>query len=349
MREQNLYKRAEVWWLRATIRGVEYRESLRTGDLKTARKARNARIEQIKACVWRGERKWSWLEAVTEWASHAKDQISPNTAKRYAVSLQLALPTFGKLDIHEIDGKAIADFMLMRRRRGATTATIRRDLTALSRVLEYAEAMGWREGNPTLSKRRILKERRDPISLPRHEDVETMISASSPRFGALIRAAWLTGCRQNELVTAKWSGFNEQAATLEVLGKGNKRRIISLSPAALSHIRMVQHTMGSELIFCREDGQAFLQAASDFTQIRRTVVEQAHKNGQKFVRFRFHDLRHLFAVESLQSGALSIYGLSKHLGHTSVKTTEIYLEFLSPGEADRVMADTSGNLVRSVA
>ena len=349
MREQNMYKRAETWWLRATIRGVEYRESLRTGDLKTARQVRNARIEQIKACSWRGERKWSWLEAVTEWAAHAKDQLSANSAKRYAVSLQQARPTLGRLDIHEIDGKTIADFMLMRRRRGATTATIRRDLTAISRVLEYAEAMGWREGNPTLSKRRILRERRDPISLPRHEDIETIIAASSAQFGALIRAAWLTGCRQNELVTAKWSAFDAKAATLEVLGKGNKRRIISLSPAALSHIRRIPRTEGSELIFCREDGQAFLQAASDFTHIRRTVMEQARKNNQKFVRFRFHDLRHLFAVESLQSGGLSIYGLSKHLGHTSVKTTEIYLEFLSPSEAVRVMADTSQNMMRSVA
>ena len=349
MREENMYKRAEVWWLRATIRGVEYRESLRTSDLKTARQARKARIEEIKANAWRGQRKWTWLEAVTEWANHAKDQISPNTATRYAISIQQAHPTLGKMKIHEIDGKTIADFILMRRRQGATTATIRRDLTAISRVLEFAEAMGWREGNPTLSKRRILKERRDPISLPRHEDIETVIAASSPRFGALIRAAWLTGCRQNELVTAKWSGFDETAATLEVLGKGNKRRIISLAPAALSLLRRIPHIGGSELIFCREDGQGFLQAASDFTHIRRTVMEQARNKGQKFVRFRFHDLRHLFAVESLQSGALSIYGLSKHLGHTSVKTTEIYLEFLSPGEAGRVMADTTHNIVRSVA
>ena len=52
-----------------------------------------------------------------------------------------------------------------------------------------------------------------------------------------------------------------------------------------------------------------------------------------FKRFRFHDLRHLFAVEALRGG-MSIYALSKHLGHTSVKTTEIYLAFLTPEKAD---------------
>jgi integrase/recombinase XerD len=49
-------------------------------------------------------------------------------------------------------------------------------------------------------------------------------------------------------------------------------------------------------------------------------------------------LRHWFAVEALRDG-MGIYKLSKHLGHTSVKTTEIYLNFLTPDEADRARAD----------
>jgi integrase/recombinase XerD len=44
-------------------------------------------------------------------------------------------------------------------------------------------------------------------------------------------------------------------------------------------------------------------------------------------------LRHLFAVEALRAG-MGIYALSKHLGHTSVKTTEIYLSFLTGDEAE---------------
>ena len=96
--------------------------------------------------------------------------------------------------------------------------------------------MGWREGNPTLSKRRILRERRDPIALPRHVDIEAVIAVASPLFAALIRAAWLTGCRQDELVTARWSRFDRKAGTLEVIGKGNKRRVIQLAPEAAAVI-----------------------------------------------------------------------------------------------------------------
>ena len=55
---------------------------------------------------------------------------------------------------------------------------------------------------------------------------------------------------------------------------------------------------------------------------------------RKLVRFRY-DLRHLYAVETLRAGT-SIYRVSQQLGHTSVKTTEIYLAHLTPEEADRV-------------
>jgi integrase/recombinase XerD len=343
MREPNLYRRAGIYWLRATINGVERRESLRTGDLKTARRLKDARIEEIKASRWRGERRRSWLECVAEWASHAHDQIGPKTAKRYAVSLEQVRPLLSTLDINQINGQVIADLICARRKAGASAATVRRDLTAISRVLEFAEAMGWREGNPTLSKRRILKERRDPIVLPEHADIETYIAAASPQFGGLIRAAWLTGCRQDELVTVTWRQFSHNRGTLEVIGKGNKRRTITLSADALALFASLPRALGSNLIFCKADREGFAQAASDFTHLRRAVLREAGKDGRRVGRFRFHDLRHLFAVEALRGGSMSIYALSKHLGHTSVKTTEIYLDFLTPEEADAARANSAQN------
>lgn len=333
MREPNLYKRAGVFWLRATIRGVEHRESLRTRDLKTARRLRDARIEEITAARWRGERARTWLDAVAEWAEHVAGDLAPTTAARYADSLEKVKPHLQRYDIDKIDGRAIAE-LIAARKKEVSAATVRRDLTAVSRVLEFAESMEWREGNPTLSKRRLLKERRDPIELPQDASIAAVVAAASRAFGALIVAARLTGCRQNELVTAEARSFNRAAGTLEVIGKGNKRRVIPLSPAATAHIAAQPVAIGSKLIFCRERGGMFEQAASDFTHLRRAVAERAAKEKREFKPFRFHDLRHLYAVEYLRGGG-NIYDLSKILGHTSVKTTEIYLEFLTPEEADR--------------
>jgi hypothetical protein len=38
VREDNLYQRGEIYWLRAEIGGREFRESLRTSDVKSARR-----------------------------------------------------------------------------------------------------------------------------------------------------------------------------------------------------------------------------------------------------------------------------------------------------------------------
>lgn len=345
MRERNLYQRGGIWWLRATVAGVERRESLRVRDLKIARKLRDKKLDEFAQAAHHGQSKIGWKETVTAWAEHIAGQIAPSTAKRYAVSLLQCEPYLAKLDIKAMDGRALSDMVSARLKLGASPATIRRDLTAVSRVLEYAEAREWREGNPTLSKRRLLKERRDPIVLPTRADIDALLSACSMRFAMFVKAAILSGCRQNELVTAKWSSFARTAQTLEIIGKGNKRRTIKLSTEATAHLSAQPRTLGSDLIFCREGGLPFEQAASDFTHFRRKAEALAKKEGRPFRRFRFHDLRHLFAVEALRSGRMGIYELSKHLGHTSVKTTEIYLAFLTPEEAES--AQKSASLRRS--
>lgn len=265
------------------------------------------------------------------WARHIDGELGAKTARRYGVTFKMVDHIIGDKLIHEINGKTIVEIIEFRKRRKVSGATIRRDLTAISAVLEYAEYREWREGNPTLSKRRQVKERRDPIMLPQPDAIETVISYASPRFGAFIRAAWLTGCRQDELVKAEWRGFNEKARTLEVIGKGNKRRVIALSVKAAALIKSIPPVGGSPLIFCKDTGDMLAQPASDFSYVRRLATDVEKNRGRVVQRFRFHDLRHLYAVEELRAGR-SIYDLSKHLGHTSVKTTEIYLAFLTPEE-----------------
>jgi integrase/recombinase XerD len=284
---------------------------------------------------------------VIAWARRVSSQpgkkgpIASSTAKRYGVSLLQCESHLASYDIDKIDGKVISS-LVAERLKIASIATVRRDLTAISQVLDYAISQEWCEGNPALEKQRqrFMKERRDPIVLPDHGEIEAVIAASRPCIGALIRAAWLTGCRQAELVNATWNAFNKKAGTLEVTGKGNKRRTIQLSSQALSHFLAQPVTLRSELIFCNENGSRFVSVSSRFGARRKATA----KKRKKFLGFRFHDLRHLFAVEALRGG-MSVYRLSKHLGHTSVKTTEIYLTFLTPEEAERAK-ETSVNVTQ---
>ena len=337
MSEPNLYKREGVWQLRTTIKGVECRESLRTSDVKVARKRRDARIEEIKASAHFDESVISWKQAVAAWSANAFGNLGLKTLKRYAVSLGQVEPFLGHLSVGQVDAKVISGIVAARQQAGTTHATIRRDLTAVSRVLEFAETEGWCNGNPTLGKRRLLKEKRNPIMLPEQVDIEAVIQACSPLFAALVRAAELTGCRQDELVTVTWKDFDPANRQLAVIGKGNKRRFIELSEDAANLLATQPKREGVALIFARDDGSRIAEASSDYSHFARTAAQRAAKAGVKFRHFRFHDLRHLYAVRELKNGR-GIYTLSKHLGHTSVKTTEQhYLTFLTPEEADRAM------------
>jgi integrase len=79
---------------------------------------------------------------------------------------------------------------------------------------------------------------------------------------------------------------------------------------------------------CYEAARGVAEAQIDLRRVKATGT----KTEMPFRRFRFHDLRHLHSVEYLKVGG-SLYDLSKRLGHTSVKTTEIYLDFLTGEEA----------------
>ena len=96
--------------------------------------------------------------------------------------------------------------------------------------LTYAIGQDWIENNSVLPKLRLIKERRDPIVLPRPEDVQKVIDRAPGLFATLIRAALVTGCRQDELAKATWSQLDLDAKRLTVIGKGRKTRAIDLVP-----------------------------------------------------------------------------------------------------------------------
>ncbi|WP_417158935.1 tyrosine-type recombinase/integrase [Sphingomonas panaciterrae] len=79
----------------------------------------------------------------------------------------------------------------------------------------------------------------------------------------------------------------------------------------------------------------YRNVASNFADYTARAEKRAAKACIPYRRFSFHHLRHLFAVEYLREGKGGFYDLSRELGHSSVKTTEIYLAYLTPEQAAR--------------
>jgi len=85
--------------------------------------------------------------------------------------------------------------------------------------------------------------------------------------------------------------------------------------------------IGKAWLFWHDNGQPYRNASSRFRAMSLDVAS----TDEDFQPFRFHDLRHRHAVDWLKSGR-SIYDLQQRLGHGSIKTTEIYLGYLTPNE-----------------
>lgn len=353
----NTYWRNGILWGRAKVRGALRRWSLRTDDVEVARARVAEDIAKLKGRAFYGEDRKRYVDVVVSWGQQIVHDVGPGTAKRYAVSLRQLEPWLMPLHLDEINRKKVMEMVDGRRGQGVSTATIRRDMVALGSVLEHAIDQEWRDedDNPALSRLKKLKERRDPIVLPEHADIARVIAkarSTNPMFAAMIDGALKTGCRQNELVLARRTKLDHPRRQLTVVGKRNKLRTIDLGDA-YEGLRMVPARIGCEWLFWHHDGSTFRGVSGAFHVLVRAVDAEAQKEAQaaalargepleraklvkaSFRRFPFHHLRHRFAVDWLKAGR-SIYDLKEHLGHTSVKTTEIYLAYLTPDEARAV-------------
>lgn len=347
----NCYWRGGTLWGRCKVRGVEHRASLRTTDGREARLRFGAwkkRLiqEAAEAIEAPAETRHSYKAAVVRWnAEVLPGAVKPQVQRRYMTSMRLLHHHFADLTVDQVTSRAIAAYISARttgtgKVRKATNATIRRDLTALSRLLSACVAWGWLDTNPArFFDRSIIRERRDPIRLPTDADLERVISHAPAQMRPIIRLLDATGMREAEAVTLERADvdWGQQLIRLSRTKTSRPRVLRWVTPggdagpiltAAVPRLRV-------PTLFPNRDDEPYRNFSSNFGKAVRDAIASAEEAGEPFRRFRAHDLRHRFAVRALESG-WSIYALSKHLGHTSVKTTEIYLDHLPPEQQDVV-------------
>ena len=108
-------------------------------------------------------------------------------SQRYACSLDQLKDFLDGKRLSEITGRFIAEIIRARAADGVSNATIKRDLVAVSSVLNYAIDQGWLESNPVLPRMRRIEERREPITLPRPEDIALVIERAPGMVKALVQ------------------------------------------------------------------------------------------------------------------------------------------------------------------
>jgi integrase/recombinase XerD len=331
---KNIYIRGDTYHARFQVAGRTYRQSLhvRVEPAKRAEAKAVRALEKLKRQIEDEVRHGitppkTWQDAVITWNEVALSLISENSHRRYIVSFNQCRVWLEDKQIRDIDGACLRELIKGRRALGVSNATIRRDLTAISSVLAVAQDEGWIIDNHAHAiNRKRIPERRSPIVLPQESSIAAMIEALSSKIADICSFAIETGMRQDEIVQLEWSCIDtkRRIATIHKT-KGSKLRAVPLSDLALAILKRQPRTTYSNIVFWRGKGLTIDWVSSQFGAMARKLTQ----NTKGFVRFRFHDLRHLFAVQYLRNGG-SIYALQGILGHTSIQTTEMYLAHLTP-------------------
>jgi integrase len=338
---KNLYQRGSVWWARIAIDGRDVRRSLRTTDRAEARR----RLKELLSDAGRARvglgpasSRHPWQDAVVAWGDSARARsLRPATLRRYQASLRMLDPHFRSRDVASLTSADFHAYGLARMRAGVSPATVRRDLSVASLVMQAAKRHGWRSDNPVPDEWAEIPERREPI---KPVPVPVMAALFAVEYGELAQV-WRfiarTGCRQEEAASLEWWQLDlDRSACTFARTKTRSPRTIALSPATVRDLRCLPRSATSTYVFRSRRGDRYHALPSRWRELVTRALARWERDEAREGRLpsgfradppRCHDLRHTFAIRWLQRGG-DIYALSRHLGHSTVKTTEIYLGWM---------------------
>ena len=343
-RTTNLRKRNGVYWGQVKVAGHQYRASLRTTDWAEAKVRLEAWLKTVGRQRFGVPEDHTFPEALARWTETVlPGAVKPAVAKRYLVSMRQLYPAFRGLRMSEITTATISDYLAARAGK-VSNRTLHNDLTALSRLLSACVAWGWRQDNPArFYDRTLVRVVKEPIQPPTEADLAQVLAMAPPGMAAVLRLLDASGMRENEAVTLERPEVDWRVGQITLLRtKTNRPRVIDWrTPGGDAGEVLIQHKNRIGHLFVSEQGETYKNFAANFVQLRNRVAAAAKKDGRPFRPFRVHDLRHGFAIRWLKRGG-GIYQLQKHLGHSSIKTTEGYLAYLTAEEQRIAMSPQGG-------
>lgn len=208
-------------------------------------------------------------------------------------------------------------------------ATLARKRSALRRFFGFLVAEGIRTDNPAAVLAGVKPGRPLPKTLS-EQDVDRLFEAldadladrpgpQAIRLKALMELLYGSGLRATELVSLPRNAIRPPQAFAIVTGKGNKERLVPLSPPALRAVEAQLALVPKDSRWLFPSGRTHLSRMRLF-QLVKALGARA---GIPPTRISPHVLRHAFATHMLANGA-DLRALQTLLGHADISTTERY-------------------------
>lgn len=286
------------------------------------------------------------------WITHLRHNrgLSEHTIRAYGSDLASCLDFLGSNEGARAD--ELAQTLTTRKIRlwlgsnaqeGASRSTLSRKTASLRAFTSWAHERGILPSDPALALATARAEQRLPQVLNRNDAERLMEHARSRardegglalRDWAILETIYATGIRVSELCGLELTSLERASATLRVVGKGNKERVVPLTPIALVAIERwlgqgrpsLAHEDSGSALFVGERGKRV-----DARIVRSMIHREAARAGVPDLAP--HALRHTAATHLLQGGA-DLRSVQEILGHSSLRTTQRYTHV----DADRLSA-----------
>ena len=259
--------------------------------------------------------------------------LSGNTLESYHTDVIHLLEFLEEreLSLTDVDTDALHQFLCTLRDLGISPRSQARMLSGIRAFFRFLRLEGYTDTDPCelLEAPRFGRTLPDILSV---EDIDPMIAAldpekdETPRNHAIIETLYGSGLRVSELVELRMSRVNLDEGYVIITGKGNKQRLVPLSPESIRLIR--EYLPIRERLKIKPDSSDILFLNRRGGMMTRVMVFYVIRDSAAAAgiikRVSPHTLRHSFATHLLEGGA-NLRAIQEMLGHESISTTEIYI------------------------
>jgi integrase/recombinase XerC len=260
-------------------------------------------------------------------------RFSRHTVTSYETDLvaffDYLITQYGDTPVSQISHMYIRSWLAALKDGGLTAKSLNRKISTLRSFFKYQLKMGAIEQTPMTKiiapkiEKRLPQfvADRDIATLLQHVEFGEDWTGKTERL--LIELLYNTGMRLSELIHLREGNVNFANHSLKILGKGNKERIIPVSPELM---RVIEGYLQEkrrcfpdpqEFLLCNAKGKP-LAPRSVYTIVKKylSLVTTIEKRSP-------HVLRHTFATHLTNNGA-DLNAVKELLGHSSLAATQVY-------------------------
>ncbi len=231
-------------------------------------------------------------------------------------------------NVHEIELDDLRPFLGWLQDQGYDRNSIRLKTSAVRSFFKFLYMNEYTNTNPTINLATPKRKKTLPNFLTEKE-IDTLLSQFDENIDeqliqkTLIQLIYSTGLRISEALNLKKSDIDFNQNTLNVVGKGNKPRIVPFGLNAKKCLSLLVNKFNlsdNEFLFQnpKKEKLSYIQAYKIVHNAMKGITDTKQKSP--------HTLRHTFATHLINNGA-DIRSVGEMLGHSSLSSTQIYTHF----------------------